>query len=168
MIIIKDAMVVIHLTKITLLKESCDYFKNVIISETVYKEVMFAKEKGYMDAKLIEELIKINKIVVKKIKNKKLLKKVNEFNIQRGEAESVVLYWQEKADYLATDDDNIRKKNTILNIKIIGTPSIILKLYKEKMIKKEKFIFGLERLRKIGWFSNAIIDRILMEKKSRK
>ena len=56
-------------------------------------------------------------------------------------------------------------KSTILNIKMIGTPSIILKLYKEKIIEKDKTINSLNELKKIGWFSNAIIDKILMEVK---
>ena len=160
--IIKDAMVVIHLAKITLLEKSCDYFKKVIVPKKVYEEIGFCEEK-YTEIKIIQELIEKKKISVEEVKDKQLLKKANEFNLQRGEAESVALYWQEKADYLATDDDNVRKKSMILNIKIIGTPVIILKIYKEKMIRKEKFLESITKLRKIGWFSNAIIDKILME-----
>jgi len=59
----------------------------------------------------------------------------------------------------------VRKKSIVLNIKIIGTPVIILKLYKEKIIEKEKFIDSITKLKKIGWFSNAIIDKVLMEGK---
>lgn len=158
-------MVLIHLAKITLLEKSCEYFKHVAIPQEVYKEILLGKEKGYVDVKLIEELAKIKKIVIKQLRNKKLLKKAKEFNIQRGEAGAVALYWQEKADYLATDDDNVRKKSMLLNIRIIGTPAIILKLYNEKMIEKEKFMESLIELRKIGWFSNAVIDKILMEGK---
>jgi len=163
MIIVKDAMVVIHLAKISLLENSCDFFKKVIIPEKVYTEIMVGKEKGYNDAMITYELINKNKIIVKKIKNKKLLKKANEFGIQRGEAEAVALYWQENAELLATDDDNVREKKTILNLKLIGTPIIILKLYREKIISKEKFISSVNQLRKMGWFSNVVIDKILME-----
>ena len=161
---IKDAMVVIHLAKITLLEKSCDYFKKVIIPKKVYEEITFCGEK-HTEIKIVKELIEKKKISVKEVKDKKLLKKSNEFSIQEGEAEAVALYWQEKADYLATDDDNVRKKSMILNIKIIGTPVIILKLYKEKMIEKEKFAESITKLRKIGWFSNAVIDKVLMERK---
>ncbi len=161
--IVKDAMVVIHLAKITLLEKSCEHFKKVAIPKMVYDEIMTGKGKGYPEIKIIEDLIGRKKIVVKKIKNKRLIRRAEEFNIQRGEAEAVSLYWQEKAKYLATDDDNVRKKSTLLGIKIIGTPSIVLKLYKEKLIEKEKFIEGLSELRKIGWFSDAIIDKVTME-----
>src|SRR3989339_310834 len=161
--IIKDSMVIIHLAKITLLEKSCEYFKNVIIPKKVYEEITFCKEKNYPDIKIIEELIGKNKITVKSVKNRKFLEKANEFNIQKGEAEAVALYWQEKADYLATDDDNVRKKNVLLEVKLIGTPAIILKLYKENLIGRDKFKEALIGLRKIGWFSTAIIDKVFME-----
>ncbi|MEM5802279.1 MAG: hypothetical protein QXQ18_02765 [Candidatus Aenigmatarchaeota archaeon] len=161
--IIKDSMVVIHLAKITLLEKSCEHFKNVVIPEMVYKEILLGKEKGYPEVKIVEELIKEKKITVKRVKNKRVIEKILEFNIQRGEAEAVALYWEEKADYLATDDDNVRKKSVLLNINVIGTPAIILKLYRGKLIEKEKFEESLRELRKIGWFSDAVIDKILME-----
>lgn len=163
--IIKDAMVIIHLAKITLLESSCNYFKRVIIPKKVYEEIAIGKEKPYSDLNVVKELITKKKIIIKKVYNKRLLIKANEFNLHRGEAEAVALYWQEKADYLATDDDNVRKKSIVLNIKTIGTPAIVLKLYKEKTINKGKLISSLNELRKIGWFSNAVMDKILMETK---
>jgi predicted nucleic acid-binding protein len=156
-------MVVIHLARITLLGKSCEYFKNVVIPRMVYDEILSGKEKGYPEVKLIVDLIEAKKITVREVRNRMLVKKLREFNIERGEAESVALYWEEKADYLATDDDNVRKKSMVLNIKLIGTPAIILKLYKEKLIEKEKFEETLAELRKIGWFSDAVIDKVLME-----
>ena len=160
---IMDAMVLIHLAKITLLKKSCEHFKKVEIPKEVYDEILIGKEKGYADATAIVELINSKKIMVKQVQDKMLLKKAEEFNMQGGEAEAVALYWSKKADYLATDDDNVRKKSSLLGIKVIGTPSIILKLYEQKVISKEKFEESLSELRKIGWFSNSIIDKIFME-----
>lgn len=161
--IVKDAMVLIHLAKITLLEKSCGYFRNVVIPKMVYEEILMGKEKGYPDAKLIADFVKMGKMAVKQIKSVEMVKKAEEFNIKRGEAEAIALYWQEKADYIATDDYNVRKKSMLLDIKVIGTPAIILKLYKEGLIKKNKFGESLAELRKIGWFSNAVIDKILLE-----
>jgi len=161
--IVKDSMVVIHLAKITLLKKSCEYFKNVIIPEGVYNEILIGKEKGYPDVAIIAEFIKTRKIIVKQVKDKAAVRNMGTFNLQGGEAEALALYWQEKADYLATDDDNVRKKNVLLEVKLIGTPAIILKLYKENLIGRDKFKEALIGLRKIGWFSTAIIDKVFME-----
>ena len=160
-VIVKDAMVVIHLAKITVLEKSCEHFKDVVIPKMVRDEILMGKE--YPEVKIIKELIKRKKIIVKQIKNKRLVKKAEEFNIQKGEGEAVALYWEEKAVYLATDDDNVRKKSLLLGVKVIGTPAIVLKLYKEKLVEKEKFDESLAELRKIGWFSNAVIDKVKME-----
>ena len=161
--IIKDSMVMIHLAKITLLEKSCEYFKDVIIPKMVYQEIIIGKNKGYGDVKIVLDLIKMNKIKVKDVRDKNLIKKAEEFNIQGGEAEAVALYWQEKGDYISTDDDNVRQKSTLLDIKVIGTPAIILNLYKKNLIEKKKFEESLSTLREIGWFSNTVIDKILME-----
>lgn len=163
--IIKDSMVLIHLAKITLLEKSCDYFREVIIPIEIHKEILRGSYKGYMDAKIIEELIEIKKIKIKPVTKEELLQKAREFNIFGGEAEAVALYWQEKAYYLATDDDNIRKKAIILNLNLIGTPSIIINLFKENKINKEKYLQSINELRKIGWFNSEVIDKMKMEVK---
>ena len=161
--IVKDTMVVIHLAKITLLEKSCALFKPVAIPEEVHREIIEGEKKGYEDVKVVQELVKAGKVSVKRVRDKELLKRAKEFNIQRGEAEAVALYWQEKAEYLASDDDNLRKRSLLLNLNLIGTPAIILKLYQERRIDRNKILESLRALRKIGWFSTAVIDRILSE-----
>lgn len=160
MVVIKDSVVLIHLAKLSILEKSCNYFKKVLVPNLVYKEI---DKEAYPDSEIIKNLIKAKKIVLKEIKNKNLIKKANEFNIQHGEAEALALYWQEKADLLVTDDDNIRKKKILLDINLIGTPGIIVKLYKEEIINKDKLLSSIEMLRDIGWFSNALLDSIILE-----
>jgi len=160
--LVKDSMVIIHLAKITLLEKSCEYFKKVIIPQKVYEEIVAGKGK-FAEVRIIEEMINSKKIMLKTVKNTNLLKKTSEFNLQEGEAEAVALYWQEKAQYLATDDDNVRGKKELLDLNLIGTPAIILKLFKDKKIDAKKAKQSAEKLRKIGWFSSEVIDRIIME-----
>ncbi|MBI4176675.1 MAG: hypothetical protein HY518_05695 [Candidatus Aenigmarchaeota archaeon] len=163
MLIVKDSMVLIHLAKTSLLKSSCSCFGNVIIPEEVFREtVEEGMSRGYGDAMTISNLIKEKAIAVKKAKDA-FVRKANQFNIQRGEAEAVALYWQEKADMLATDDDNVRIKKAALGINMAGTPAIILTLHKKGLIKKEKVHEAVKTLRKIGWFSGSILDSMLME-----
>ncbi len=161
--IVKDAMVVIHLAKITLLEKSCERFKPVMIPEEIHREIVEGEKKGYEDVQIVQELIKAGKMHIKRVRERGLLKRAKEFNIQRGEAEAVALYWQEKAEHLASDDDNLRKKSALLNLHVIGTPAIILKLYEDKLIDRNKLLESLQVLKKIGWFSNAVIDSIFME-----
>ncbi|MBI2141392.1 hypothetical protein HYU16_03120 [Candidatus Woesearchaeota archaeon] len=162
MLAVKDATVLIHLAKISLLERSCIHFKDVITPKLVYKEVRKGIEKGYADAVVVVEAVRRNLIRVKKVR-KKLVKKCNAFSIYGGEAEAVALYWQEKASILATDDDNVRKKAAIISINVAGTPAILLRLVKNGNIGKEKFKESISELRKVGWFSEALLDRVLME-----
>ncbi len=161
--IIKDSMVVIHLAKITLLESSCEYFKRVVIPKKVYEEIMKGKEKNYAEIAIIEASIENKRIIVKSVEKEEFIDKAMAFNIQGGEAEAVALYWQENADYLATDDDNVRKKKEILKLNLLGTPSILLLLYRQKVIKKEKCLEAIQKLKRIGWFNNMIIDKMTME-----
>ena len=161
--IIADTMVVIHLAKITLLQTACGHFKPLVIPEAVHQEILAGKKKGYADAVVIEELLQAKKLEVRRVRDKKLLKRAEEFNVQRGEAEALALYWQEEADQLASDDDNLRKKSILLDVRLIGTPAIVLRLYREKLLSKDKLTGSLQTLRKIGWFSSTVIDKILME-----
>ncbi len=161
--LVSDAMVVIHLAKLTLLQTSCEQFKPVVVPEAVHRELLAGKAKGSADVGVIEELFNAGTLRVKRVRNATLLKRAGAFNVQRGEAEALALYWQEEADYLASDDDTLRKRRTLLNVQLIGTPAIILALYRKNLLNKGKLAASLQALRKIGWFSNTVIDKILME-----
>lgn len=164
MLVVSDAMVLIHLAKISLLEKCCEYFKQVVIPMLVFDETVKAgKEKGYADANLIEHIITKGKIKVMKVRERDLIKKANNFNISGGEAEALALYWQEQADLLASDDDNVRNKKEMLAINLSGTASMILALYNNKEIELEKAKQSINKLRKIGWFSSEILDKIEME-----
>ena len=160
MIIIKDSMVLIHLAKITLLETSCEHFKKVAIPKKIKDETTNTL---HSDAKVIKDLIAKGKIEVIKVKDTSLIKKANEFNIQGGEAEAVALYWEINANLLATDDDNVRRKREVLQLNMIGTPALMLELYKKNKINKAKLYDSIKTMKIIGWFSNTVWDKILME-----
>lgn len=85
------------------------------------------------------------------------------FNIEEGEADSLALYWQERASYLASDDNNVRRKQVALDVRLVGTPTLLLTLYQGRVIDKEKLLQSLDELRRIGWFSPVVLDKILLE-----
>ena len=58
LLIIKDVIVLIHLTKTSTLEESCDYFQDIIIPEKVKQEVI---KYEYPKTIIIKELIAKNK-----------------------------------------------------------------------------------------------------------
>ena len=157
-VVVKDAMVLIHLAKLTLLETACIYFGRVVVAQQVFEET--AQDNPYEDAGVIRALVEKSIIRVQPAR-KELIVKANQFNVKKGEAEALALYWQLPADLLASDDDNLRKKRELLNLKLIGTPTIILKLYREKKISKEKFIGAMNTLKKIGWFHPSVLDKLL-------
>ena len=159
MLVIKDSMVIIHLAKTALLESSCTYFGKVLIPKLVQEEVV---RDGHPETLLIREMIRGKKIIVAAVKDKSLIRRANQFNLQRGEAEVVALYWERHADLIATDHDNVRKKRDSLQLKIIGTPAIIFELYRKKYLDHEKLQEAVKVMREISWFSNVIWDKILM------
>lgn len=164
MIVIKDAMVLIHLAKMTLLETCCVCFTKTLIAEAVFSEaVIEGKKKEMEDSYLIEKMIREGKIHIKKVHDKEFLRIVHEHNIYGGEAESLALYKQEHADFLITDDDNVRRKKDIFQVRVIGSLGVLLKLREMKRIDQIKFENSVERMRTIGWFSTSVLDKVLME-----
>ncbi len=157
MIVVKDSMVLIHLAKMQVLTYSCQYFGDVIIPTKVYEEtVINGKKKGHPDALIIQQTINSNLIKIKEINNKDNVDNLRLFGLHLGEAEAVALYFQEKAQFLATDDDTCRKNRIILGINIIGSPAIILMLLRKALITRNKAIDCISALETIGWFDTEV------------
>lgn len=164
MLVVKDAMVLIHLAKLTLLETTCRYFGAVAIPTKIKSETVdTGQEHGYPDATVIREVLEDGHIDVCDVTESALVERANEYNIQGGEAHALALYWERNADLLATDDDNVRKKETLLDIDVIGTPAILLELFDVEEIGIEKLQTAVEQLRTIGWFSTAVLDTIELE-----
>lgn len=158
MLVIKDSMILIHLAKMSVLESACNFFKEVLIPRKVFEEtVLMGKEKEYPDAIIIEELIKENLIVVKEIRNKEKLDSVEKYGLGAGEAEAVMLYHQENADFLFTDDDVCRKYRGMLNVNVLGTPAIIMILFQNNIITHAKAIQSINLLSEIGWFERELL-----------
>lgn len=161
MIVIKDSMVLIHLAKMAIFADSCRYFGNILIPEKVYEEtVLKGKEKGYPDSIIIEQSIKGDLIKIKGVMDKRRVDNLRLFGLHLGEAEAVALYFQEKARYLATDDDTCRRNRIILGINIVGSPAIILTLLRKGLITRQKASDCVSALETIGWFDTDIIHEM--------
>lgn len=161
MFIVKDAMVVIHLAKTLLLEETCNFFGTAIIPKLVHDEILRGKKEHNDDVIEFKRAINNGLLQIKKVHNPALIEKANQYNIYRGEAEAVALFWQEKADLLATDDDNVRKKKDALRIKLIGTPAIIMNLFQSNYVDINKYLLAVRKLKEIGWFASSVFDKML-------
>lgn len=163
MTFVADACTIILLAKARVLESFLDW-KKIVISKTVYNEVMKGKEKKFFDALLVERLYIDKKVIVIDVKNKKMLNKLkDDFGLGDGEAETIAIYLEGKFQGLITDNKQGRKTAKIYNIDPIGSPDIVISLFKAKKISKEKVINALNSLRKYGWFEDSIIDYALLE-----
>ncbi|MCX9073099.1 MAG: hypothetical protein OIN88_00360 [Candidatus Methanoperedens sp.] len=161
MIVVKDSMILIHLAKMQILADSCQYFGNVLIPTKVYEEtVINGKRKGHPDALIVEQTINNNLIKIKRVKNKDKVDNLRLFGLHLGEAEAVALYFQEKAEFLATDDDTCRKNRIILGINIIGSPAIVIILFRKALITRKKALDCVSALETIGWFDTEVIHEM--------
>ncbi len=83
-------------------------------------------------------------------KSKSLIKKANECNIQRGEAEAIALYWEKEADLIKVklNNDTLKKVKELEKEESVDRSTIIKKLvvirYKDLITKKvaQKYMEG--------------------------
>ncbi|NMC05826.1 MAG: hypothetical protein GYA24_11470 [Candidatus Lokiarchaeota archaeon] len=158
-IVISDASMLILVSKLDILDTMLVTFGSIIIPEGVRVEVVDrGKEGKKMDALLVEKRINDGKILVKRFsKDDEKNKLMNDFNIHSGEAEAILLYLEEKADLLGTDDYQTLKTCKILNIHYFTTPLFLLQGHINQNIEKAFALRKLERLSKLGWYKDEII-----------
>ncbi len=153
-----DACSIILLAKATMI-ETLSNFHKISISEGVYIEVLEGKKEKTSDALLAERLVKENKITVIKPNKTQLLKKlIEDFGLGYGEAETISTYFDKNMDAVITDNKQGRKIAKIYNIPLIGSPEIVVALYKLKKIDKDKALSAIKSLSEFGWFENYILE----------
>jgi len=161
--IVADSCSIILLAKSTILERASEIYK-INITEDVLKEVIKGKDKMFIDALITERLIKENKLNIISY-NKNIAKKLlGDFNMGIGEASTIAAALKQKC-IIATDNKQGRKVATINNLNIVGSPDIIVSLWKKKKVSKEKAFESLEILKREGWYNNYIIEKALEDLK---
>ncbi|HLG29220.1 MAG TPA: hypothetical protein VI387_03325 [Candidatus Brocadiales bacterium] len=154
--IIFDASTLILLAKTDLLELFIsNYPAQVLIPEEVRSEIMEVEK---ADAVVFKQLIESKKIKVLKIKKMDFSNKLMEdFNIEKGEAEALGLAMQGKAGVIATDDKNAMKACKFLKLEFITSISILIRVLEKGLINREEAFIKLRKLQSIGRYSKAII-----------
>ncbi|MBI4043560.1 MAG: hypothetical protein HY393_01990 [Candidatus Diapherotrites archaeon] len=152
-----DASTLILAAKAELLDLLINASHNTLtIATEVEKE---ATKKKSFDALLIGQRISEKKIAVKKVKDQKMVEKIEkDFSMHKGEAETIVLCMENNGKAVATDDYNAMKACMVLKIEYITILGILLRLYEEKKLDKEDAKLKFERLAQYGRYSTEIID----------
>jgi len=155
--IVFDSSTLILLARIDMLEIFIsNYQGKVLIPEKVRSEVCL---KGREETPIVEKMIKTKKIKNLKVENKRQIKKIMEdFSIDPGEAEAVLLALQEGADMVATDDRNAIRACKALNLDFVTAVVFIIRSYEKGLIERDDALLKLQKLYSIGRYSRAIIE----------
>jgi len=127
----------------------------VIIPRTVYSEVAVPGEVGYKE---IVKGFQEQWIVVKDVRDRASVYELTPL-LHKGEAESIILAEEEKADYLIVDERVARHIATSRGIKVIGTLGILSLCVELRLISVNEAI----RLNEVLIESGYTMDREVYE-----
>ena len=161
-IIISDASTLILLEKIALLDKLAGNFEFIIPQEVYNEAVAKGKEAKSEDAYSIENKINGGVIKVMKIKDRKKANQIiGEFNLEKGETESIVLFLQEKADILAIDDHKAINVCKIYKIPFITALTFVITVLDAKIIMKSEAREMVRNLGIYGRYKDELIYKAL-------
>jgi predicted nucleic acid-binding protein len=149
------------LGKLDLLKK---LFDKIIIPETVYEEVVLkGKERGFIDAVVIDKAINDGWIEVRQVT---FDKKIESYSSEVDAGELAVIQLAKKLNSALTliDDAPARIIAEGLGLKVKGTLHVLLKAYSKKLIKREEIKKLLSRLISLGFrISPELYGKVLEE-----
>lgn len=152
--IVSNTTPIISLLKINKLTVLKDLYGEVIIPEGVFNEIEAGKDKKYYT-----DLLKIEWIKVEKIKDKNSLSYF--LDLDKGEAETIILATESGAGLTILDETLGRYHAKRAGLKVTGTLGILLKAKKSGYIIEIKPL--LYELKDKGiWLSNNLIERTLL------
>lgn len=152
-----NSSVIIALSTLGYLDKLKHIFTEVIITRAVYEEIC-VKGRGLIGERELQESIKNGLITVKDIKNRQLVNALLD-PLAIGEAETIAITVDERADYIALDDKLARRRAKSMGLNVIGTLRL---MYDAKLIDKHQLLKSLEKLKEIGFrISDEVINKTL-------
>jgi predicted nucleic acid-binding protein len=157
-----NSSVIIALSVLSHLNKLKHLFKETLLSRAVYDEICVTGCGLIGDAELSEAVEK-GVIKIKDVKNRTLVNALID-PLGRGEAETIALTVEEKAEYIVMDDRLARRRAKNLGLKVIGTLRILKMMLNNGLIDKKKFLNAIEKLRETGFrISNKLINKVKKE-----
>lgn len=155
--ILFDASTLILLAKIEMLEIFLtDLDRKVAIPEKVNEEVF---EGSSPEGPLIAKLIQDRRIDVLKTKERKLvLRLMEDFNIDEGEAETLTLAVQKKASLVVTDDKNAIRACKIMKLDFTTAIAILVRVCEKGLIQADEAFAKLKKLQSFARYNKAIIE----------
>jgi len=158
--VVLNSSVIIALSTLGYLNKLKQIFKEILIAKAVYEEICI-KGHGLIGERELLEAVKNNIIIVKDVKNRLLVNALLD-PLAMGEAETITLASEERADHIVIDDKLARRRAKSMKLNVIGTLRILRLMYDAKFIDKHELINALEKLKETGFrISEDIISRVL-------
>ncbi len=146
MIAVINASPLIYLSKLGIIEILPQLFTRIITTRTVKQEVL--QEKTAPELVILSEVFS-SWLEVKRA-DEKIVKKLTELQIHKGEAEVIAigreLLAKEKSTVVIIDDLLAREIATSLGLTVTGTIGVLLKATKEKVIARKECQTLLEQL----------------------
>ena len=155
--IIFDSSTLILLAKAGLLDDFLrDYQGKFFVPLAV--EAESCSRKKTFDSLLLRKRIEEGKIKVAKVVDNQLCEQLmQDFNLARGEAETLVLAIEKKAKLVATDDRNAIKACRVLKLSYASAINILIRMAGRGAIEADRLESSLSALLKCGRYSDEII-----------
>jgi len=158
--VVLNSSVIIALSTLGYFNKLKQIFKEILIAKAVYEEICI-KGRGLIGERELLEAVKNNIIIVKDVKNRLLVNALVD-PLAMGEAETITLASEERADYTVIDDKLARRRAKSMKLNVIGTLRILRLMYDAKFIDKHELINALEKLKETGFrISEDITNRVL-------
>ena len=158
--VVLNSSVIIALSTLGYLNKLKQIFKEILIAKAVYEEICI-KGRGLIGERELLEAVKNNIIIVKDVKNRLLVNALLD-PLAMGEAETITLASEEKADHIVIDDKLARRRAKSMKLNVIGTLRILRLMYDAQLIDKHETIKALEKLKETGFrISEDIANRVL-------
>lgn len=151
-----NSSVIIALSTLGYLDKLKHLFTQVLISKAVHDEICL-KGRGLIGERELLEAVKTGIITVKDVKNRLLVNALLD-PLAIGEAETIALTVEEKADYIVMDDKLARKRAKSMGLNVIGTLRVLRLMYDAQLIDKSQLLKSLEKLKETGF---RISDKLL-------
>ena len=151
--VVSNTTPIISLLKIGKLEILKDLYDEIYIPQEVFNEIEAGKHKKYYLNLLTFEWIKIEQIQDRK--------SIAYFlDLDKGEAEAIVLATESEADLILLDESLGRFHAKHAGLRVTGTIGILVKAKKQGLISELKPLI-LELKDKGVWLSESLIERIL-------
>ena len=153
--LVSNSSTLILLAKSTVLSRFLEKTKCITITETVYKEIL---AKDSFENLIIKKEIEKERIIIEAINAKFYANIVKQFKIEEGEASTFALCKSKKYNGILTDDKELIKLCRIEEVAFANALSILVRLYKEKLISKIEALEKLEKLQAYGRYSKEVFN----------